>query len=95
MTIIKHLDVQLGAVTEHNLQQLKMLNVTTLPVRYTDKFYHDLVINSPPELIKLGIYISYTFYYYEIILFVLIIDSILEWIFRYDFFYFINIKFNN
>jgi len=39
MTITKPLDVQLGNVTEHNIQQLKVINVTTLPVRYTDKFY--------------------------------------------------------
>eukprot|EP01041_Mallomonas_annulata_P000715 gene715-1376_t len=54
MTLIKQLDIQLGDVTDHNVQQLKMLNVTTLPVRYTDKFYHDLITNSPPELIKLA-----------------------------------------
>ena len=52
MTKIKALDVQLGNVTEHNLQQLKTINIATLPVRYTDKFYKDLLNDSLPELIK-------------------------------------------
>lgn len=72
----KALSVQLGDVTAHNLQQFKLLNVASLPVRfriagmfkhsvyqlvisikfnrYTDKFYKDLLIRTPKNLIKFG-----------------------------------------
>ena len=37
------LNVQIGDITPANVAQLKTLNVTTLPVRYSEKFYKDLV----------------------------------------------------
>eukprot|EP01033_Poteriospumella_lacustris_P006940 gene6940-5003_t len=35
--------VEIGAITPANLQQLRVLNVATLPVRYSDKFYNELL----------------------------------------------------
>ncbi|CAE7660038.1 NAA50, partial [Symbiodinium microadriaticum] len=52
MPVIPPLDIELGNVTEHNLQQLKTLNMVALPVRYSEKFYRDLLANSPPEYLK-------------------------------------------
>lgn len=80
MTIKKELNVQLGDVTEHNLQQLKILNITTLPVRYTDKFYRDLLMDSPPELIKFGKWSHVDFLVSAPILLFSICFSLLEWI---------------
>lgn len=51
---VAELKVELDNVTEQNLLQLKTLNMTALPVRYTDDFYHKLVANSPPEFLKFG-----------------------------------------
>lgn len=34
---------QIGDITPANLQQLRVLNAATLPVRYSDKFYNDLL----------------------------------------------------
>lgn len=39
----KELKVEIGDITPANLQQLRLLNVATLPVRYSDKFYNDLL----------------------------------------------------
>jgi ribosomal protein S18 acetylase RimI-like enzyme len=44
------LKVEIGDITTNNLQQLKILNVMTLPVRYTDKFYKDLLSNPKVHL---------------------------------------------
>ena len=52
MSVAKPLDIQLGDVNAANLEQLKIMNITSLPVRYTDKFYKDLVENSPKEFLK-------------------------------------------
>lgn len=49
---IKPLKVQLGNVTPANILQLKSINISTLPVRYTDKFYKDLIANGPHENLK-------------------------------------------
>ena len=57
MPVVKPLDIELGNVTEHNLQQLKTLNMVSLPVRYSDKFYRDLLANSPAEFLKFGNYL--------------------------------------
>jgi N-alpha-acetyltransferase 50 len=54
MPTVPPLDIELGDVTEHNLQQLKTLNMVALPVRYSDKFYKELLANSPPEYLKYG-----------------------------------------
>lgn len=34
---------EVGAITKANLQQLRLINVHTLPVRYSDKFYDELL----------------------------------------------------
>lgn len=39
----KKLSFELGPVNPANLQQLRMININTLPVRYSDKFYRDLL----------------------------------------------------
>ena len=52
MPVVKSLDVQLGDVNLANLEQLKIMNISSLPVRYTDKFYRDLVENTPKEYLK-------------------------------------------
>jgi ribosomal protein S18 acetylase RimI-like enzyme len=52
----KVLPFQLGDVNEANLQQIRMLNISTLPVRYSDKFYRDLIKNYTNK------YLQYAFY---------------------------------
>lgn len=54
MPIIQPLNIELGDVTEQNLLQFKVLNMSYLPVRYTDKFYRDLLGNTPKDFIKFG-----------------------------------------
>lgn len=49
----KLVKIELGDVTPNNVQVLKLLNIITLPVRYTDKFYKDLVAK-PPDFLKLA-----------------------------------------
>jgi hypothetical protein len=39
------LQYQLGDVCQTNIQQLKRLNIATLPVKYSEKFYSDLISN--------------------------------------------------
>ena len=46
------LDVEIGAVTPANIEQFKTLNVAGLPVRYSTKFYKELLNNVPPQYIK-------------------------------------------
>lgn len=36
---------ELGDVTPANILQIRVLNVNTLPVRYSDKFYRELLTN--------------------------------------------------
>jgi ribosomal protein S18 acetylase RimI-like enzyme len=48
----KDLEIQLGAITNANLMQLKTINIATLPVRYTEKFYKDLIVNIPHEYLR-------------------------------------------
>jgi ribosomal protein S18 acetylase RimI-like enzyme len=52
MPIMKPLNVQISEVTPANIQQLKSINIATLPVRYTDKFYRDLLTENSPEFMK-------------------------------------------
>eukprot|EP00116_Pleurobrachia_bachei_P018402 sb/3478664/ len=44
--------VELGDLTQHNLQQLKVLNQVVFPVSYNDKFYKDVL--EVGELAKLA-----------------------------------------
>jgi ribosomal protein S18 acetylase RimI-like enzyme len=45
------LAVNFGAVTTANLEQLRLLNQTILPVRYNDKFYQDILL-TPETMTK-------------------------------------------
>jgi ribosomal protein S18 acetylase RimI-like enzyme len=49
---VKPLDVLINDINTANIAQLRVLNVSTLPVRYTDKFYKDLLINGFAEYLK-------------------------------------------
>ena len=42
-SVTSKMPFQLGEVTPANIQQLKTINTHTLPVRYTDKFYRELI----------------------------------------------------
>jgi GNAT superfamily N-acetyltransferase len=48
------MDIELVSLTPANLQQLKVINTTTLPVKYSDKFYNDLLTTYKSEYIKLA-----------------------------------------
>tara|TARA_A100001035_G_C27713234_1_gene468257 strand:+ start:196 stop:759 length:564 start_codon:yes stop_codon:yes gene_type:complete len=37
------LDIDIGHINEANIEQLKVININTLPVRYSPKFYKDLL----------------------------------------------------
>ena len=43
---------QLGDITNANLEQLRIIHINTLPVRYSDKFYKDLLSTYSPEYMK-------------------------------------------
>jgi ribosomal protein S18 acetylase RimI-like enzyme len=43
---------QLCDVNESNIKQLRVLNIATLPVRYTEKFYKELISNYSSEYLK-------------------------------------------
>lgn len=47
---------QLGSINPANIQQLKTLNLATLPVRYSDKFYRELTINYAAEYLKYAVW---------------------------------------
>lgn len=47
-------DVELGNLTPANIQQLKIINTATLPVRYSEKFYDDLLSVYKSEYIQLA-----------------------------------------
>ncbi|EUB62080.1 N-alpha-acetyltransferase 50 [Echinococcus granulosus] len=44
--------IELGELTVHNVNQLKIINRTVFPVHYTDKFYTDLL--KQPQLCRLA-----------------------------------------
>ena len=46
------LPFQLGEVNPANLQQLRALNLSTLPVKYSDKFYRELIANYSTDYMK-------------------------------------------
>jgi ribosomal protein S18 acetylase RimI-like enzyme len=50
------LSVEIGEVTLANIEQFKTLNVSTLPVRYTTKFYKELLEKIPKDYIKFAFY---------------------------------------
>lgn len=49
---VKPLDVLINDINAANIAQLRVLNVSTLPVRYTDKFYKELLTNGFAEYLK-------------------------------------------
>ena len=51
--------VELGNINPANLKQLQTINISTLPVRYTDKFYKDLLVNYPQELLQFAFWNGY------------------------------------
>lgn len=53
---MKELKVELGGVTSANVQQLKIINSTTLPVRYSDKFYNDILLEPESKILKFAFY---------------------------------------
>lgn len=54
MPVNNSLDIELADVTEQNIMQLRTLNMSYLPVRYSDKFYRELLGNTPKEFLKFG-----------------------------------------
>lgn len=52
MTKTNPLNVQLCDINQANIEQLRLININTLPVRYTDKFYKDLLAKGYPEYLK-------------------------------------------
>ena len=46
------MQIQLGEITPANVQQLRILNSSTLPVRYSDKFYKDIVSTYSQDYMK-------------------------------------------
>ena len=54
------LAVQIGDVTTANIGQLKTINVNTLPVRYSDKFYRDLLALGNQNFMKFAYWNGFT-----------------------------------
>mmetsp|Transcript_15458 Transcript_15458/g.13990 ORF Transcript_15458/g.13990 Transcript_15458/m.13990 type:complete len:169 (-) Transcript_15458:2-508(-) len=54
------LDIEIGGITSANVQQLKTINTSTLPVRYTDKFYYQLISNGNSDYMKFAIWNGFT-----------------------------------
>jgi len=52
MIAAQRLDVEVGDVTPANVGQLRTLNLSTLPVRYSDKFYKDLINSGNQDYMK-------------------------------------------
>lgn len=54
MTEVKasKLPYELGDVNPANLQQLRTINANTLPVKYSEKFYRELIDNYTSEYMK-------------------------------------------
>lgn len=46
------LPFQIGEINKANLQQLRVINTNTLPVKYSDKFYRELIDNYGTEYMK-------------------------------------------
>jgi hypothetical protein len=55
MPVNQPLAIELADVTEQNLLQLRTLNMSYLPVRYSDKFYRELLANTPKDFLKFGL----------------------------------------
>ena len=53
---MQELKIEIGDITPANIQQLKVINVSTLPVRYTDKFYNDLLALYGKQYMKFAVW---------------------------------------
>lgn len=42
-----------GGINENNIEQLRLLNDVTFPIKYTNKFYTS-ILSTPPEFTKYG-----------------------------------------
>ena len=51
--------VEIGNITPANLKQLQTINIATLPVRYTDKFYTDLLNLYSKEYLQFAFWNGY------------------------------------
>lgn len=56
MTSLVGKPYQLGDVSPANLQQLRTINLNTLPVKYSDKFYRELIDNYGTDYMKFCIW---------------------------------------
>lgn len=54
------LSIEFGGITKANIEQLRLINASTLPVRYSDKFYGDLVTIGDPRFLKFAIFNGFT-----------------------------------
>lgn len=54
------LDVTIVDINKNNIEQLRVINTSTLPVRYTDKFYKDLIEKGFPEYLKFATWNGFT-----------------------------------
>lgn len=52
----RSLDVEIGDVTPANLQQFRLINTTTLPVTYSNKFYNELLSKINSQYLKFAIF---------------------------------------
>ena len=59
-TVTGKLKVSLGDVNIANVKQLQTLNVSSLPVRYSDKFYRDLLTNGNEKYQKFACWNGFT-----------------------------------
>lgn len=59
-TVNGKLAVEIGDVTPANVAQLKTLNVNTLPVRYSDKFYKDILELGNQKYMKFAYWNGFT-----------------------------------
>ena len=60
MTLIQPLPIEVVAITNNNIKQLQSINIATLPVRYTDKFYSDLLVQYNHDYLKFAIWNGFT-----------------------------------
>lgn len=56
MTITAPLAIEIVSITPANLKQLQSINISTLPVRYTDKFYNDLLLQYNNDYLKFAVW---------------------------------------
>lgn len=60
MVKTESLKLEFGSITNANIEQLRLINTTTFPVRYSDKFYRDLIENGNTEYLKFAMWNGFT-----------------------------------